>query len=205
MHANPRVGARARFAVRDVGAPPTRRPPTANAARVDRRVRFRTRVLAEVHVEVEAAAVALAPLARHLRLDPAADAAAVLEQLAKLRVQACVDALVARGVGASRLRASSRVCTGAAAAASFGAAIPPAADPAAFEALPLVQLVPRVLSRRHDPRGCLGLDAAASAGAVRKRYLHLALRLHPDKAKHPQAPEAFTAIEAAWQKLRPAA
>ena len=47
--------------------------------------------------------------------------------------------------------------------------------------------------------------AAASAGAVRKRYLHLALRLHPDKAKHPQAPEAFTAIEAAWQKLRPAA
>ena len=60
-------------------------------------------------------------------------------------------------------------------------------------------------SRRHDPRGCLGLDAAASAGAVRKRYLHLALRLHPDKAKHPQAPEAFTAIEAAWQKLRPAA
>ena len=133
------------------------------------------------------------------------DAAAVLEQLAKLRVQACVDALVARGVGASRLRASSRVCAGAATAASFGAAIPPAADPAAFEALPLVQLVPRVLSRRHDPRGCLGLDAAASAGAVRKRYLHLALRLHPDKAKHPQAPEAFTAIEAAWQKLRPAA
>lgn len=127
-----------------------------------------------------------------------------MEQLAKLRVQACVDALVARGVGASRLRASSRVCTGAA-AASFSAAIPPAADPAAFEALPLVQLVPRVLSRRHDPRGCLGLDAAASAGAVRKRYLHLALRLHPDKAKHPQAPEAFTAIEAAWQKLRPAA
>ena len=74
-----------------------------------------------------------------------------------------------------------------------------------YKTMPLVQLVPRVLSRRHDPRGCLGLDAAASAGAVRKRYLHLALRLHPDKAKHPQAPEAFTAIEAAWQKLRPAA
>ena len=94
---------------------------------------------------------------------------------------------------------------GPARAAAAARGDPIAADPAAFEALPLVQLVPRVLSRRHDPRGCLGLDAAASAGAVRKRYLHLALRLHPDKAKHPQAPEAFTAIEAAWQKLRPAA
>ena len=55
---------------------------------------------------------------------------------------------------------------------------------------------------RHGEAGTLG---RCPAGAVRKRYLHLALRLHPDKAKHPQAPEAFTAIEAAWQKLRPAA
>lgn len=34
--------------------------------------------------------------------------------------------------------------------------------------------------------------------AVRKRYLALALRLHPDKAAHPRAHEAFSALEQAY-------
>ena len=33
---------------------------------------------------------------------------------------------------------------------------------------------------------------------MRKRYLHLALRMHPDKASHARAQEAFTALESAY-------
>ena len=36
--------------------------------------------------------------------------------------------------------------------------------------------------------------------AVRKRYLALALRLHPDKAAHPRAHEAFSALEQAYSQ-----
>ena len=38
--------------------------------------------------------------------------------------------------------------------------------------------------------------------AARKRYLTLAKRLHPDKADHPQAAQAFAAVESAWQRLQ---
>ena len=40
---------------------------------------------------------------------------------------------------------------------------------------------------------------------MRKRYLALALRLHPDKAQHPQADEAFAALEGAYSRAKDAA
>ena len=47
----------------------------------------------------------------------------------------------------------------------------------------------------------LGLEPGASVEAARKRYLALAKRLHPDKADHPRAAEAFAAVESAWGRL----
>ena len=52
---------------------------------------------------------------------------------------------------------------------------------------------------------CLGLERGASQESVRKRYLALALRLHPDKIQHPQAHEAFAALEPAYSRARDAA
>lgn len=51
------------------------------------------------------------------------------------------------------------------------------------------------------PYRCLGLLAGAQPEAVRKRYLALALRLHPDRLDHPKAGEAFAAIECANTRL----
>jgi DnaJ-class molecular chaperone len=45
----------------------------------------------------------------------------------------------------------------------------------------------------------LGLEPSASAATVRKRYLRLALKLHPDKAAHVRAAEAFAALEHAYE------
>ena len=50
------------------------------------------------------------------------------------------------------------------------------------------------------PWRCLGLLPAAPTDRVRKRYLHLAKRLHPDKAAHAQAKRAFEAVESAYQR-----
>ena len=63
-------------------------------------------VALEVHVETSKTDAAPRAIAEHLRLDPRRDVQHVMEQLAKLRAQACVDALVARGVPARRLSAS---------------------------------------------------------------------------------------------------
>ena len=86
-----------------------------------------------------------------------------------------------------------------------------AAQPAGgFEAQPLDDLVRHVLgaSRGAPARGLhanaayiLGLEPGASVEAARKRYLALAKRLHPDKADHPRAAEAFAAVESAWGRL----
>jgi pyruvate/2-oxoglutarate dehydrogenase complex dihydrolipoamide acyltransferase (E2) component len=67
----------------------------------------------------------------------------------------------------------------------------------------LDQLVDRTLrlARRADYHGCLGLAPGAEPVAVRRRYLALALRLHPDHAKHPQAREAFTAMDDAFRRV----
>ena len=65
---------------------------------------------------------------------------------------------------------------------------------------------PTSIVRSHPtPYEVLDVAESASEEEIKRSFRKLALRLHPDKAKHPQAPEAFTAIEAAWQKLRPAA
>ena len=65
--------------------------------------------------------------------------------------------------------------------------------------------VQQVLLRGGCPFRCLGLERGASQEGVRKRYLALALRLHPDKAQHPQADEAFAALEGAYSRARDAA
>ena len=91
------------------------------------------------------------------------------------------------------------------AAAASGA--PPA--PAAAAAEPATgstdALVQQVLRRGGCPFRCLGLERGTSQEGVRKRYLALALRLHPDKAQHPQADEAFAALEGAYSRARDAA
>lgn len=47
----------------------------------------------------------------------------------------------------------------------------------------------------------LGLEPGASRLVVRKRFLALALRLHPDKTSHPRAREAFGVMEQAFRKV----
>lgn len=86
-----------------------------------------------------------------------------------------------------------------------------AADAAATATQQSVQLIPdsietlvmQVLSR-NCPFRCLGLKPGTPSEAVRKRYLALALRLHPDKAVHPRAQEAFSALERAYSRARKA-
>jgi curved DNA-binding protein CbpA len=46
------------------------------------------------------------------------------------------------------------------------------------------------------------VGVGASPELCRKRYLALALRLHPDKMGHPQAKDAFTAVERAYSRIR---
>ena len=77
-----------------------------------------------------------------------------------------------------------------------------AAEPATGSTDALVQ---QVLRRGGCPFQCLGLERGASQEGVRKRYLALALRLHPDKVQHPQADEAFAALECAYSRAKDAA
>ena len=62
-------------------------------------------------------------------------------------------------------------------------------------------LIEQVLRDRTAAHLCLGVDFFAPRDVVRKRYLALVLRLHPDKVAHPRAAEAFAAVEAAFRKL----
>ena len=62
-------------------------------------------------------------------------------------------------------------------------------------------LVSHVLRHRVSPHLCLGVARFAPHDVVRKRYLALVLRLHPDKVAHPRAAEAFAAVEAAFRRL----
>jgi DnaJ-domain-containing protein 1 len=73
------------------------------------------------------------------------------------------------------------------------------AGPAALEQ-PTELLVAAVLAAS-DPHASLGLEPAASADAVRKRYHGLLLRLHPDKCDHAQAKQATLAVEEAYRTL----
>jgi uncharacterized Zn finger protein (UPF0148 family) len=63
-------------------------------------------------------------------------------------------------------------------------------------------LARHVLSFQSTPHLCLGLSAAKpSRIALRKRYLHLSLRLHPDKTTHPLARDAFVVVQRAFRAL----
>ena len=91
------------------------------------------------------------------------------------------------------------------AAAASGASSAPAAAAAEPATGSTDALVQQVLRRGGCPFRCLGLERGTSQEGVRKRYLALALRLHPDKAQHPQADEAFAALEDAYSRARDAA
>jgi len=66
---------------------------------------------------------------------------------------------------------------------------------------PTAALIKQVLRDRASAHLCLGVDFFAPRDVVRKRYLALVLRLHPDKVAHPRAAEAFAAVEAAFRRL----
>ena len=64
------------------------------------------------------------------------------------------------------------------------------------------RLVKRVL--KHPPNryyGVLEVSKEVLDGELKKLYRKLAIRLHPDKNPHPQAPEAFKVVNKAWEVL----
>ncbi|KAL1528301.1 hypothetical protein AB1Y20_009657 [Prymnesium parvum] len=63
-------------------------------------------------------------------------------------------------------------------------------------------LIAQVLRDRNTPHLVLGVAADAPVAAVRKRYLHLLMRLHPTKQPHAQANEAFNVVEHAYENFR---
>ena len=89
------------------------------------------------------------------------------------------------------------------AATNPSAAAPPAAatSTSAHDATPSEDLVKQVLRDKGCPHVCLGVAPGAPTELVRKRYLALALRLHPDKLAHEQARQAFAAVESAYTRL----
>ena len=67
----------------------------------------------------------------------------------------------------------------------------------------LMQTVLRMVIDTGCPWRSLGLPRGAPMGTVRKRYLSLARRLHPDKVPAelaPTAAEAFRVVESAFQQ-----
>ena len=66
----------------------------------------------------------------------------------------------------------------------------------------LEQLIAHVIKHELCPHRCLGLAADAPRDVVRKRFLGLALRLHPDKADHPEARDAFAAMQLAFRSMQ---
>ena len=62
-------------------------------------------------------------------------------------------------------------------------------------------LIAHVIKHELCPHRCLGLAADAPRDLVRKRFLGLALRLHPDKTDHPEARVAFAAMQLAFRSM----
>nr|XP_056716182.1 dnaJ homolog subfamily C member 14 [Euleptes europaea] len=66
------------------------------------------------------------------------------------------------------------------------------------------EAVARLLAMAHTPEEelnpfqVLGLEATASDAELKRAYRQLAVLVHPDKNKHPQAEEAFKVLRAAW-------
>ena len=72
----------------------------------------------------------------------------------------------------------------------------------ALDALTTEELALHALRHQGCAHRCLGLAPNAPAAAVRKRFLMLARRLHPDKTEHSAASKAFAAIEAAFRDMQ---
>ena len=69
-----------------------------------------------------------------------------------------------------------------------------------------VSAMSQVLSLREsagpmEPLQCLGLERGASRATIRKRFLALSRRLHPDKCDHPRGREAFELVVQVFQEL----
>ena len=62
------------------------------------------------------------------------------------------------------------------------------------------ELIEQVLRDADRPWRCLGVSQNPSDAELRKRYLYLVRRLHPDKQAHPRAAEAFAAVESAYEQ-----
>ena len=62
-------------------------------------------------------------------------------------------------------------------------------------------LIAQVLQLQSCPFSCLGLARRTPVEAARKRYLQLALRLHPDKCGHREARVAFAAAGRAYRLI----
>jgi len=63
-------------------------------------------------------------------------------------------------------------------------------------------LVQQVLTLREDPFLCLGLPKGSSHERARRRYLQLALALHPDKCSHHGARDAFEAVQHSYRTIQ---
>ena len=79
------------------------------------------------------------------------------------------------------------------------AEVTPGAPPPAEQSVDI--LIAVALASGHCAYTRLGVPIHAPWEACRKNYLQLALKLHPDKGAHPDAKEAFAAVESA-KKVR---
>ena len=70
------------------------------------------------------------------------------------------------------------------------------------ETMPTAALAAYTLRHQGCPHRCLGVAPNAKVATVRKRYLALARRLHPDKTDEPSATQAFEAIESAFRAMQ---
>ena len=88
--------------------------------------------------------------------------------------------------------------------AARGATSATSSEPKTRAALQIGELARHVIKHRADAHACLGLTWVETTRiALRKRYLHLSRRLHPDKTPHPLARDAFLAVQAAFRLLHP--
>ena len=53
-----------------------------------------------------------------------------------------------------------------------------------------------------DPYKIMQLAPTASSSEIKKRYMLLSLKVHPDKCSHPDAPKVFQAVSAAAKELK---
>jgi len=93
-------------------------------------------------------------------------------------------------------------------AQSEAVASPDGANPPSYSAdQPVDAVIEAVLLAAAGacPYARLGMRPHAPREACRRSYLQLALKLHPDKCSHPQAKEAFAAVEAAFRAIDDAA